>query len=429
MKNEREQLKILENLFLQKRFSDAVAMGGQLHADFPNSYHINILYVKALKAENRFDIAENIGRNLLAVYQDNLNVLMEMGGVCSGLGKNDEALELFNKVLFLDPFNIEAKAAIEKIEAIPKNLDTESQSTDFLSYQKKKIREDTVPELSLDLDVAESAVFGGEFDDIPVVEDDAPAPQLDMSKMPDLSFESISDDLPPEAPPFATPEPEPLISQQPEIPVQPAQDLDMDFQSMPPEAPPFATPEPEPLVPQQPEIPVQPTQSLDMDFQAMPPEAPPFATPEPEPLIPQQPEIPVQPAQDLDMDFQAMPPEAPPFATPEPEPLIPQKPEIIPEPEKNNDPLTPEPVVTETQESTNLHGNGDQSEFVTQSTAELYLSQGLYDDALRIFETLYEESKDEAFLIRIKQLKGHRSSRKKIQALSEFLELIRQKGE
>jgi hypothetical protein len=66
---------------------------------------------------------------------------------------------------------------------------------------------------------------------------------------------------------------------------------------------------------------------------------------------------------------------------------------------------------------------------VTESAAELYLKQGLVNDALVIYKKLYDSQKEERFLIKINQLKSQQVTRGKILVLTEFLRLIRQKQE
>jgi hypothetical protein len=71
----------------------------------------------------------------------------------------------------------------------------------------------------------------------------------------------------------------------------------------------------------------------------------------------------------------------------------------------------------------------EEMEFVTESAAELYLSQGLYKDALKIYEKLYAAQQDERFLLKINQLNAHIISQKKIQRLTDFGKLIQKRGE
>lgn len=48
LKNEKVQLRALETLFQQRRFTDALTLAERLTGDFPSSYYINILHVKVL---------------------------------------------------------------------------------------------------------------------------------------------------------------------------------------------------------------------------------------------------------------------------------------------------------------------------------------------------------------------------------------------
>jgi hypothetical protein len=68
-------------------------------------------------------------------------------------------------------------------------------------------------------------------------------------------------------------------------------------------------------------------------------------------------------------------------------------------------------------------------DFITESAAELYLSQGLYEESLFVYEKLYQNSKDEKYIEIIEDLKVKCIGQKKIQALTAFLELIQQRSE
>ena len=68
-------------------------------------------------------------------------------------------------------------------------------------------------------------------------------------------------------------------------------------------------------------------------------------------------------------------------------------------------------------------------DFITESAAELYFSQGLYEEALFVYEKLYLASKEERYLNIIEDLKMKCVGQKKIQALTAFLELIHRRSE
>jgi tetratricopeptide (TPR) repeat protein len=67
-------------------------------------------------------------------------------------------------------------------------------------------------------------------------------------------------------------------------------------------------------------------------------------------------------------------------------------------------------------------------EFVTESAARLYLSQGLYEEALFIYEKLQRQKPDEKFARKIEELKSKCQCQKKIQALTAFLQIIQERG-
>jgi len=276
LKDEKAQLKALENLFSQKRFSEALTMAEKLNSDFPDSYYINILYVKILMELNRLTEAEDTAKGLLQLYPDNINLLQEMGNIYLKLNKYDESIEYYNKILFLDPFNTLAKESIEKIEALRKTVEGRGKkSADFVSYQNEKViaRQDTVPE----------------------------------DQFPDSKTNAE----------------------------------------------------------QGPEIPAEPTAASVKKHAEPPP-------------IPEIPEV---------KD-------------------VPEMNEEIPEEEGK-----------------------EEVEIMTESAAELYLSQGLYKDALKIYEKLYAIKQEERFTLKIKQLKTHIINQKKIQRLTDFWKLIQKRGE
>jgi tetratricopeptide (TPR) repeat protein len=275
LKDEKAQLKALENLFAQKRFSEALAMAEKLNSDFPDSYYINILYIKVLMELNRLSEAEDTAKGLLQLYPDNINLLQQAGNICLKLNKYDESIEYNNKILFLDPFNTLAKESIEKIKALRKTVEGRGKkSPDFVSYQDEKMiaRQDTVPE----------------------------------DQLPDSKTN---------------------VDQVPEIPVG--------------------------------------STAVSVNEDSEPPPIP---------------EVEVKEVPDM------------------------------------NEEILEEEVKEEV-------------EIMTESAAELYLSQGLYKDALKIYEKLYAIRQEERFILKIRQLKTHIINQKKIQRLTDFWKLIQKRGE
>jgi tetratricopeptide (TPR) repeat protein len=147
VKSEKEQLSTLENLFQQKRFSDALEVAKKASSDYPNSYPIKFLYVRTLKELNKLAEAGEVLRELMLIYPNNINLLLESGNLAVLQNKFDEGNEYYNKILFLDPFNTEAKNSIEEINIIKKNGIVRKGKGDFLSHQNEKLQSaDTLPE-------------------------------------------------------------------------------------------------------------------------------------------------------------------------------------------------------------------------------------------------------------------------------------------
>jgi hypothetical protein len=65
-------------------------------------------------------------------------------------------------------------------------------------------------------------------------------------------------------------------------------------------------------------------------------------------------------------------------------------------------------------------------EFITESAAKLYIDQGLYNNAIVIYEKLLKKSKEEKYSERIIKIKR---SQKIIQKLESFSKLIKNMGE
>ncbi|MCP5103299.1 MAG: hypothetical protein GY950_07970 [bacterium] len=463
LKNERVQLKALENLFEQKKFSEALTFAEKLTGDFPNSYHINILYVKILNELNRLGDAEQAATALMQVYPDNINLLAELGVICLKLNKYDESVEYYNKILFLDPFNMQAKDSIEKVAVLKKATGgKEDKPVDFVSYQQgQDVDEDTVPELE------EDKLSPSNID----INLDMEEPPPDMADLGDIGGsvepgEPVAPPPPPPPPPPVTEEvPEvPEIPEVPEVTETPVEEI--------PEGPISSLPDPPDLddVAEAPDIGLQPPEDAPW-----PPDEPAESA---EPAEPAEPgamdidDIPgvedvaaevesldnPEPDPEIDEHTVESPPEA--MEIEPPAPSAPPAPAVIPttadedeipgvndiaaeietpqitEPEADFEEDTAEsmeePLISS---AAAPPGTGEavkedeEMGFLTESAAELYLSQGLYQDALVIYNKLYDAQKEERFFLKIKQLNAHILSQQKIQRLSGFLELIKKKGE
>lgn len=227
LKTEKDQLVSLEKLYKEKNYEEFLSLSEKLIHEFPDSFQIKLLYGKVLIELNRLSEAEELLKELIQAFPDNINLLLELGNLYSKLNDYDKSFEYYNKILFLDPFNLRAKESIKKVNEII-NITSEGNQTQ----------------------------------------------ETEENEVPDLKIE-----------------------------------------------------------------------------------------------------------------------------------------------------------VEEREESEEKIIEGEDSDFVTESAAELYLSQGLFEEALKIYEQLYSLNKEEAFLLKINEVKKKRLNQKKIQLLSEFLNKIQKKGE
>ncbi len=123
IKQEREKLKELETLLIEKRVSEAEIKVRELAEEFPFSFQVKLLSARVFKEAERLDDAFSILSGLLAEDSNNISVLNEIGDVCFRMQKYDEAKEYYNRLMFLDPFNPNAKAAIDMVERIGSDID------------------------------------------------------------------------------------------------------------------------------------------------------------------------------------------------------------------------------------------------------------------------------------------------------------------
>lgn len=396
IKDEKLKLKALEDLFEQKRFSDALNLAEQITTDFPNSYHINILHIKILTELNKLGEAVNIAERLMESYPDNINLLIEMATLCFKLNKYDESIEYYNKILFLDPFNTQARESIDKINALKKATEgKEKINMDFISYQSEKmiINEDTVPEFQEDQlsDVDNSDVKLEEPPPVPEIEE---APEIE-------EIEEIKVEIP-EMEEVEVPE----IRDVPEVEEIPEKGEIPGFEK-----------EPEVKI-EMPELEEEP-KGKGVEDQITEPVFDEIAAEE-TPEVEEKPEVEVEIPEIEDISAEV-----------ESNQVV--EPEIDDDTVESIERATARLSLTDTEEEigvSEVEEKGKEGvEIVTESAAELYLSQGLYNEALDIYEKLYDARKEERFFLKIKQLKAHKVGQGEIERLSKLLEIIRKKGE
>ena len=594
LKSEKEQLARLEQLRREKKYKEFFSAAEEAAMAFPDSYPVKFLYAEVLSETKQVEEAENVLKDLLFTYPDNINLLLELGKVTFNLEKNDEAAEYFNKILFLDPFNDQAKTLLVKIEKSKKDTpageveaaeEEEEKPLNFITYtkEKEKVRQEefVMPEVPAE----EAPEKRSEIDTTPFTAATKPEDELDiLEKKPDFDTKKVVFDIPssvgsPEQPAAAPPplpadlqpgekepdiefdipsldEPAPPSFGQSPVPAEsraeaeiPGIDIEFDIPSLDEPGQPPAEPPPLPVdiqpgkeelemgfdIPslgepvQPPPIPEAPAQKpgaytkevaavkppeeageksgqdavvsgreaepadseaaadtiVEMEAPQMPgveqgPPIPPPGLEDDMPAVREKEaefeyEIPAQrPAADEVGEFEIPSsledsqddirveyeiPAREPLTTvdevekfeipPAREPLTAvdeaeefEIPPAQPSETADREEIDIPPIGETDREHIEIGETGspgekvedggnqqEEGEFMTESAAELYLSQGLIDDALTIYEKLYQARKEERYLVKIKQISGKRITRKKIQALTRLLNLIEKKGE
>ena len=368
IKSEKEQLNALENLFQQKRFSDALEVAQKASSDYPNSYQLKFLYVRTLKELNKLAEAEQVLKELMLIYPNNINLLLESGNLAVMQNKFDEGNEFYNKILFLDPFNADAKNSIEKINMIKKGELPGKAIGDSFSHQNKNLQSaDTLPEF-------DSTTLRD------ILNKEPPPPPI-----PELLQSPLS-------PPAPETEEFPEVSK--------IQEVDTDEETWMAGLSREKMQEQEMIETEIPQsMPIYNSEEMDSP-PGIEAEIPVYEVP-PIPGLANEP-------QETDVSYIAEPPI---------------------ETEQALESQEPEEMIQEAEAPWQEESEAEETGFVTESAAQLYVKQGLLDDAVGIYKKLYDSRKEERFLRKIDELKRVLVSQKKIRVLNELLEYIKLKGE
>jgi tetratricopeptide (TPR) repeat protein len=468
IKSEKEQLTALEDLFQQKRFSDALDTALKLKEDYPKSFQIRFLHVRILEELNKAGEAETALIELMQMFPNNINLLLEIGKLCTEQNKVADALEYYNKILFLDPFNSEAKAAIDKINIVKKNGSGNVKgNTAIKSYPSDKLHDaDTLPEvdqkawdlLTREPQTPKPDILSPPAPPIPAPPP-PPIPEEEMG-IPEEELEEEEEELDEEKTSIS----QPIISleqymqlEQPE-PESPSPPPPIEFKieeiaEFPEEEPPTIPPIPEveeaeiseSLFDSKDGETPEPSEILE-DLESPESQEPPQPPDPPEPpfefkmeenvqMMEAETDVDTYTEADVDMGEETdggEDIEIPEAGKLELEAIGVEEAELKHEEPGANEDITvvtefmAAETETETETETGIEAESD-ADIVTESAAELYLKQGLVNDALVIYKKLYESQKEERFLIKINQLKSQQVNRGKILILTEFLKLIRQK--
>jgi tetratricopeptide (TPR) repeat protein len=336
-----------------------VALGTELIEQYPDSFLIRLQLARALKEGQALLRAETVLSFMSARYGDNITFLIERGDVLRRLGRLGDAEADFQKILFLDPFNTKARAALEEIQAEQKTQG--DVAFEVVDYSRAEFKDDqTVPELFLKTDkVPEPVAYE------PVID-------LDAEPENDSFFNPV--DRPPEEDvadeesaliPRIEDEPQVELDEEPLMDAFGSVEADLDFSS--------AQDQPH-------------DRWIQVDIAAAPQEPPPSDFRESEP--------PSEPVFDSFQDMESK-----------------KEPQAEPEPELFSEPK-PEPVGT----SMN-HEMG----FVTESAARLYAQQGLYVEALAIYERLGQVSNPEKYHPQMARIKGKISAERQLAYFKKML--------
>jgi len=139
LKKERDRLTDLEILFNEKRYAEALSFAEEISKEFPSSFQMKLLHAKILKELNKLDEAENLLKEEVSNFPDNVNLLLEVGDIYSKKGEYNLATEYYNKVMFIDPFNLKAKKLIKKTDEIRKKKAVRTEfSANSITYKEEE---------------------------------------------------------------------------------------------------------------------------------------------------------------------------------------------------------------------------------------------------------------------------------------------------
>jgi tetratricopeptide (TPR) repeat protein len=134
---EREQLLLLENMFKQKQFAAGLAEAEKVLLQFPSSFHLKFLKINFLKELDKTDQALQALLEMYARFGDNILILKELADLNFLQKRFPESLFYYNKLLFLDSFNVHAQERMKEVKDL-----LEAGVSDRLSDTQVEIRHD-----------------------------------------------------------------------------------------------------------------------------------------------------------------------------------------------------------------------------------------------------------------------------------------------
>ena len=125
-KSEKNQFLLLEKFYIDRNFSEALVLADKLLQQYPASFPLKLLYARVLKAMGRLAEAERLLVELGGNYPDNINLLSEIGDLYAKQKKFAESLTYFNRILFLDSFNEQARTGVRTAQDFIRDQDMEN---------------------------------------------------------------------------------------------------------------------------------------------------------------------------------------------------------------------------------------------------------------------------------------------------------------
>ena len=119
--NERQAQKALEELS-RSNPQGALELGGRLVVQFPNALPLHLAHIRGLRKAERWAEAHRVLSMLVQSHPSNQVILTEMAEVYFALGDYPQSGDMYNRVLFLDPFNAQARQRLDEIDQRRKDL-------------------------------------------------------------------------------------------------------------------------------------------------------------------------------------------------------------------------------------------------------------------------------------------------------------------
>lgn len=311
------------------------------HPSYSTGYFI---LAKAYIQKKEYDKAESALKNALSYDQQYLSAHKLLGDMLLKAGWENLALDHYNAILEIDPFEEKVKEIVKKIAPSP------TEKTPLLEKEEEPISElpleEIAPEPPLEESSSEPLAPEPELDWMDQIREFSP---LEESPIPPPESPATSNEFPSQPLPFQEEKTSELLFSEPQSPF-----FQPELSPLPPPPTPPETPE-ELIVPMEEEKPILEEQPMEIS----PPEE--MVESSQEPII--------------------VPPEAPRS----------EPPQVTPSQEtEQSTPFPPPPPPPEPEKISKIP-----KAFVTPTLGEIYIAQGQYEKAIQIYQALLEKNPNE----------------------------------